>query len=55
MPEVAKDIFGKKYLFVSFSEELMNQNNSVGTGYCGYTDSFSVAFPLQKNVFLFLR
>jgi hypothetical protein len=51
MPEVAKDIFGKKYLFVSFSAELMNQTNCVGTGYCGYTDSLSVAFSLQKFVF----
>jgi hypothetical protein len=51
MPEVAKDIFGMKYLFASFSEELLNQNNCVGTDYCGYTDSFSVAFPLQKIVF----
>jgi hypothetical protein len=50
MPEVAKDILGKKYLFASFSEEFMNQNNCVGTGYCGYTDSFSVAFSLQKFV-----
>jgi hypothetical protein len=48
MPVVAKDIFGKKYLFASFSEELLNQNNCVGTNYCGYADSFSVAFPLQN-------
>jgi hypothetical protein len=51
MPEVAKDIFVEKYLFAVFSEELMNQNNCVGTGYCGYTDSFSIAFSLQKFVF----
>ncbi len=48
MLERAKDIFGEKYLFVAFSEELMNENNCVETGYCGYTDSFSVAFSLQK-------
>jgi hypothetical protein len=41
MPEVAKDIFGEKYLFACFSEELMDQNNY----------SFSGAFSLQKFVF----
>jgi hypothetical protein len=51
MLERAKDIFGEKYLYAAFSEELMNQNNCVGTDYCGYTDSFSVAFSLQKFVF----
>jgi hypothetical protein len=51
MPEVAKDIFVEKYLFAAFSEELMNQNNCVGAGYCGYTDSVSGAFSLQKFVF----
>jgi hypothetical protein len=51
MHEVAKDAFGKKYLFSSFSEGLLNQNNCVEIGYCGYTDSLSVAFSLQNNVF----
>jgi hypothetical protein len=50
MLERAKDILGEKYLFAAFSEELMNQNNCVGTGYCGYTDLFSFAFSLQKIV-----
>jgi hypothetical protein len=51
MLERSKDIFVEKYLFVSFSAELMNQNNIVGAGYCGYIDSFSVAFSLQQIVF----
>jgi hypothetical protein len=52
MPVVAKDSFGKKYIFAFFSEGLLNQYNCVGTaGYCGLTDSFSVAFSLQKIVF----
>jgi hypothetical protein len=51
MLERANDIFGEKYLFAAFSEELMNQNNCVWTVYCGYTDSLSVAFSLQKFVF----
>jgi hypothetical protein len=50
MLERAKDIFGEKCLFAAFSEELMNQNNCVETGDCGYTDSFFVVFSLQKLV-----